>query len=595
MLSSNSKVSSLKIVHEFKNIVKKFPNCVSIKDSSSSYTYKMLDSISDKIAININKYFDGESGKKIVVLHEANNELIIAILAILKSGNTYIPVEKTTPIERIKYILKNSDVDLCLCDTDGILIKDNIAENYTFKSINEFMDNDKFDKLLSPVSNANAEIAYVIYTSGTTGVPKGVEVTHKNVVSLVKNTKEIFNFTSKDCWLLFHSYSFDFSVWEIFGSLLTGGMLYIPQRKMVKNLELIAEVIKRENVTILNQTPSSFYILQKLLDELNFKLSIRSVIFGGEKLNFGKIKTWHEKYPLCQLVNMYGITEATVHTTFHCVKDEDFEKSESIIGIPIPGWEISLRNSKGEKVSQGEKGEIWIGGVGVTNGYVNNLELTSQRYIEHEDIRWYKTGDLAYENENGDLCYIGRIDKQVKIRGHRIELSEIDETLYDFGEIRSYTTVIEESGEQKLITFIESEISDEIFIRTIVNKYLPKYMMPTYFYFITEFPININGKVDQKQLLTEFINYSKDLDVVNNNEEYSDTAKCIQRIFRKNLKKNVKLNENFFEVGGDSMMAMKVTKEINELFSTINLSVIEFYQNSTIKKLERIVEEKNVI
>lgn len=554
----------------------------------------MLDSISDKIAINIIKYFDGESGKKIVVLHEANNELIIAILAILKSGNTYIPVEKTTPIERIKYILKNSDVDLCLCDTDGILIKDNIAENYTFKSINEFIDNDKFDKLLSPVSNANAEIAYVIYTSGTTGVPKGVEVTHKNVVSLVKNTKEIFNFTSKDCWLLFHSYSFDFSVWEIFGSLLTGGMLYIPQRKMVKNLELIAEVIKRENVTILNQTPSSFYILQELLDKLNFKLSIRSVIFGGEKLNFGKIKTWHEKYPLCQLVNMYGITEATVHTTFHCVKDEDFEKSESIIGIPIPGWEISLRNSQGEKVSQGEKGEIWIGGVGVTNGYVNNLELTSQRYIEHEDIRWYKTGDLAYENENGDLCYIGRIDKQVKIRGHRIELSEIDEILYDFGEIRSYTTVIEESGEQKLITFIESEISDEIFIRTIVNKYLPKYMMPTYFYFITEFPININGKVDQKQLLTEFINYSKDLDVVNNNEEYSNTAKCIQRIFRKNLKKNVKLNENFFEVGGDSMMAMKVTKEINERFSIINLSVIEFYQNSTIKKLERIVEEKNV-
>jgi len=460
--------------------------------------------------------------------------------------------------------------------------------------INEFIDNDKFDKLLSPVSNANAEIAYVIYTSGTTGVPKGVEVTHKNVVSLVKNTKEIFNFTSKDCWLLFHSYSFDFSVWEIFGSLLTGGMLYIPQRKMVKNLELIAEVIKRENVTILNQTPSSFYILQELLDKLNFKLSIRTVIFGGEKLNFGKIKTWHEKYPLCQLVNMYGITEATVHTTFHCVKDEDFEKSESIIGIPIPGWEISLRNSQGEKVSQGEKGEIWIGGVGVTNGYVNNLELTSQRYIEHEDIRWYKTGDLAYENENGDLCYIGRIDKQVKIRGHRIELSEIDEILYDFGEIRSYTTVIEESGEQKLITFIESEISDEIFIRTIVNKYLPKYMMPTYFYFITEFPININGKVDQKQLLTEFINYSKDLDVVNNNEEYSDTAKCIQRIFRKNLKKNVKLNENFFEVGGDSMMAMKVTKEINERFSIINLSVIEFYQNSTIKKLERIVEEKNV-
>lgn len=593
MISLNSKVSTLEIVHEFKNIVKKFPNCVALKDSSGSYTYKMLDSISDKIAINIIKYFNGEGGKKIVVLHEANNELIIAILAVLKSGNTYIPVEKTTPIERIKYILNNSDVNLCLCDTDGFSIKDNIAENYTFKSIDEFMNNNKFDKLPSLVSNT--EIAYVIYTSGTTGVPKGVEVTHKNVVSLVKNTKEIFKFSSKDCWLLFHSYSFDFSVWEIFGSLLTGGMLYIPQREMTKNLELIASIINRENITILNQTPSSFYVLQELFDKSNFRLSIRIVIFGGEKLNFSKIKMWHEKYPLCQLVNMYGITEATVHTTFHCVKDEDFEKAKSIIGIPIPGWEVSLRNSKGEKVSKGEKGEIWIGGAGVTNGYVNNLELTSQRYIKYEDIRWYKTGDLAYENENGNLCYIGRIDKQVKIRGHRIELSEIDETLYNSSGIRSYTTVIEENDEQKLITFIKSEISDENYIRTIVNKYLPNYMMPTYFFFVSEFPINMNGKVDQKQLLAKFINYSKSIDVVNNDEECSDTAKCIQKIFRKYLKKNVKLNENFFEIGGDSMMAMRVTKEINEHFSRINLSIIEFYQNSTIKKLERIVGEKNVI
>lgn len=593
MVSLNSKVSALEIVHEFKNIVKKFPNCVALKNSSGSYTYKMLDSISDKIAINIIKYFNGEGGKKIVVLHEANNELIIAILAVLKSGNTYIPVEKTTPIERIKYILNNSDVNLCLCDTDGFSIKENIAENYTFKSIDEFMNNDKFKKLPSLVSNT--EIAYVIYTSGTTGVPKGVEVTHKNVVSLVKNTKEIFNFSSKDCWLLFHSYSFDFSVWEIFGSLLTGGMLYIPQREMTKNLELIASIINRENITILNQTPSSFYVLQELFDKLNFRLSIRTVIFGGEKLNFSKIKMWHEKYPLCQLVNMYGITEATVHTTFHCVKDSDFEKSESIIGIPIPGWEVSLRNSQGEKVSKGEKGEIWIGGAGVTNGYVNNLELTSQRYIKYEDIQWYKTGDLAYENENGNLCYIGRIDKQVKIRGHRIELSEIDEVLYNSSRIRSYTTVIEENDEQKLITFIKSEIFDENSIRAIVNKYLPKYIMPTYFFFVSEFPINMNGKVDQKQLLTEFINYSKSIDVVNSDEECSDEAKCIQRIFRKHLKKNVKLDENFFEIGGDSMMAMRVIKEINEHFSRINLSIIEFYQNSTIKKLERIVGEKNVI
>lgn len=593
MLSLDSKISNLEIIRHFKNIVKKFPQSVAVKDSSGFYTYKMLDKISDNMAINIIKHFNGEGGKKIVLFHEANNELIIAILAILKSGNTYIPVEKSTPIERIKYILNSSQAHLCLCDTAEILIENNISQSCEVKPLGKFRTKDIYNKISYP--SINTGIAYIIYTSGTTGVPKGVEVTHKNVVSLVNNTKDIFKFSSKDNWLLFHSYSFDFSVWEIFGSLLTGGMLYIPQRWMVKNLELISSIISKENITILNQTPSSFYVLQEFLDKINSRLSIRTIIFGGEKLNFSKLRFWNEKDPLCMFVNMYGITEATVHTTYYCLNSTDFSKNDSIIGVPIPGWKVSLRNINGEEVTRGETGEIWIGGDGVTNGYVNNSELTGQRYVICEDVRWYKTGDLAYENEYGDLCYIGRIDNQVKIRGHRIELSEIDVILYNSIGIRSYTTVIEENDEQKLITFIQSETLDENYLRKIVKKYLPKYMMPTYFFFISEFPINMNGKIDQKQLLTKFINYSKNINALNNDEYNTNNSKYIQKIFRRHLKKNVEINENFFEVGGDSLMAMKITKEINEYFSNLNLSIVEFYQNSTIKKLEKIIGEKNVV
>lgn len=592
MLDLTSKLVDLEIVKEFKDIVRRFPNNVAIKDPSGAYTYSMLDSISDKVATNIIKYFKGQGGKKIALLHEANNKLVIAILAILKSGNTYIPVEKTTPTERIKYILSTSDVDLCICDNNKDILWNDIVKNYPFKTMDYFVNN-KLSALQALVSTT--EIAYIIYTSGTTGVPKGVEVTHKNVAKLVKNTTGIFNFTSKDRWLLFHSYSFDFSVWEIFGTLLTGGTLYIPQRETTKNLELMAALINNEQITILNQTPNSFYILQEVFDRLDVKLSIRAIIFGGEKLNFSKLITWHKKHPLCQLVNMYGITEATVHSTFYCIKESDFEKTESIIGVPIPGWKISLRDSSGEKVSQGKKGEIWISGDGLTNGYANNFELTSQRYIKSEGDRWYKTGDLAYEKIDGNLCYIGRIDKQVKIRGYRIELSEIDEILYNFNGIRSYTTVIKENDGQKIITFIKSEIFDENFIRAIVKKYLPNYMMPTYFFFISEFPINMNGKINIDKLLTDFIKYSESIEKVGNSEEYADTSVYIQSVFRKHLKKNVNFDENFFEIGGDSMMAMRITKEINEHFTNINLSIIEFYKNSTINKLNRIVREKNVV
>lgn len=592
MESLNSKEAMCEIVCKFKENVKKYPKHIAIKDSTKSYTYEMLDLISDRMAKNIVRYFNGEVGKKILILHDANNELIITILAVLKSGNTYIPVEKATPFDRIKYILDDSNSDLCLCDTAGLSMKKNFSGNYTVKSVDEFINSSELEKNYLWISGT--EVAYVIYTSGTTGVPKGVAVTHKNVVSLIDNTRKLFNFSHSDNWLLFHSCAFDFSVWEIFGSLLTGGTLYIPKRETIKNLELVASIILKEKITVLNQTPSSFYVLQEFLGNTD-SISVRVVIFGGEKLIFSRIKTWYEKNSSCKFINMYGITEATVHTTFHHIKDSDFEKTESIIGTPIPGWKISLRDLRGNLISNHEKGEIWIGGEGVTKGYINNLELTSEKYIECDGTVWFKTGDLAYENEDRDLCYVGRIDKQVKIRGHRIELSEIDETLYILGRIRSHTTVVEENEECKLITFVKFSDIDETSIRGMIGNHLPKYMMPTYIVFVNDFPRNMNGKVDYEHLLENFNEYSKSFDVSGDSKNYYDTNSYIQEIFRKHLKKNIEYRDNFFEVGVDSMMAMRITMEINKRFPRVHLSVIDFYKNSTIEKLERVVGKRNGI
>ena len=275
---------------------------------------------------------------------------------------------------------------------------------------------------------------YVIYTSGTTGNPKGVLIEHKNVVRLLFNDAFQFDFASEDVWTMFHNYNFDFSVWEMYGALMYGGKLIIVSSEVAKDTLSFAEMLTAEGVTILNQTPSAFYNLSEIFrtNHSNNVHHIRYVIFGGEALQPSKLDWWHQQYPTTKLVNMYGITETTVHVTYQEIGSREIARGISSIGKPIPTLSCYILDEQKQLCAVGQEGELYVGGLGVARGYLNREELTKEKFITNPynpTERLYRTGDLGRWREDGNLEYLGRMDDQVKIRGYRIELGEIESML----------------------------------------------------------------------------------------------------------------------------------------------------------------------
>lgn len=308
--------------------------------------------------------------------------------------------------------------------------------------------------------NQPSDLAYVIYTSGSTGKPKGAVIEHRNVASLMFHHKFPFDFKSSDVWTMFHSYSFDFSVWEMYGALLYGGKLIVIPKIVSQNSPRYLEVLKEQGVTILNQTPTAFY---RLMDEEigtpQRELNLRYVIFGGEALNPVKIKKWQEKYPLSKMINMFGITETTVHVTYKEMTGEELESSASNIGRPLQTLHCYVMDRNMKLLPVGAPGELFVGGYGVGRGYLNRPGLSKERFIKNlykPDERLYRTGDLVRLLENGEMEYLGRIDHQVKIRGFRVELGEIECQLLDQPPVKDAVVAISEhnTGDKRLIAYV---------------------------------------------------------------------------------------------------------------------------------------------
>ncbi|GAK50134.1 NdaA protein [Candidatus Moduliflexus flocculans] len=309
-------------------------------------------------------------------------------------------------------------------------------------------------------------LAYVIYTSGSTGKPKGALITHYNVDRLFKATDQWFGFNDHDVWTFFHSYAFDFSVWELWGALLYGGTLVMVSYERSRNPEAFFQLLCEQHVTVLNQTPSAFRQLMRAEEasDISTQLALRLVIFGGEALEMQSLQPWFEKHgdEKPRLVNMYGITETTVHVTYRPLTINDVKKSAgSVIGVPIPDLQVYILDQYQTLSPIGVAGELYVGGAGVARGYLNRSELTQERFLSNflsaqSDTRLYKTGDLARYLPNGDIEYLGRIDQQVKIRGFRIELGEIETALTSYPAIAEATVIVREDtpGEKHLTAYL---------------------------------------------------------------------------------------------------------------------------------------------
>ncbi|AUH01487.1 hypothetical protein CWC46_17740 [Prodigiosinella confusarubida] len=491
-------------LHCFFDAATKYPERIAVKDCAKSVCYRDLKNQ----IINIGNYLRGQdikTGDLIAVEFFPSVELIAALLAVQSVGAAYVPIDKKAPRERNQLILDDAQPALIISDTQTSL-----HPGFRSKDISDIIN-------AKPTENSHDEstpdgIAYVIYTSGTTGRPKGVPVSHQSLRTLFAATDGLYHFSEKDVVLMYHSYAFDFSVWEIWSALAYGATLLIPDEETRVMPEKLARLIKHERVTILNQTPTAFSINAEKLCQLNpWELSLRFIIFGGERLNFQTLKNWNHHFGLSSplLVNMYGITETTVHASWHIINESDLKRSESNIGKILPGFYYIIR-PLGDHEWPDNSGELLLSGPQVTCGYLNidNEESGKFVWLENDGVshRYYCSGDIVQHNANNDLIYLGRSDQQVKIHGYRIEIGEIESVLAQMESINDISVIATHSelhGHHLVCFFTSTTPAAEIIekLKSMAKKLLPVYMRPALYRKIDIMPKTVNGKVDKKNII----------------------------------------------------------------------------------------------
>ncbi|EWY37256.1 hypothetical protein N825_21235, partial [Skermanella stibiiresistens SB22] len=407
---------------------------------------------------------------RVALWFEPSLEMLAGVLGVLRAGAAYVPLDPNYPTDRVAHALEDSGVK-AVVTTRALAERVPEGTAAPIVLVEDCSDADAaaFDAA-GPVTVGPDDLAYVIYTSGSTGRPKGVLVTHGNLTRLFDATDAWFRFGVRDVWTLFHSYAFDFSVWEIWGALAHGGALVIVPREVARAADAFHDLLCREKVTVLNQTPSAFrqLIQAEEADPREAELALRLVVFGGEALDLASLEPWLDRHgdEEPRLINMYGITETTVHVTYRPIRWRDVKRRlGSVIGEPIPDLFIRLLDDHGEPVPPGMVGEIWVGGAGVARGYLNRPELTAERFgIDPAgNGRLYRSGDLARVTPARDLEYRGRADTQVKLRGFRIELGEIHAVLSDHPAVGDVAVVPRGEGDAKrLVAYVVARPGAEI-------------------------------------------------------------------------------------------------------------------------------------
>ncbi|MDY6802248.1 MAG: amino acid adenylation domain-containing protein [Cyanobacteriota bacterium] len=441
-----------KCLHEsFEQQVLKSPDAVAVEFESERLTYGELNARANQLAHQLRSLGVGQE-VLVGICVERSLWTVVGLLGILKAGGAYVPLDPDYPQERLAYTLEDSQVSVLLTQEKFLpSLPDTKAKVFCLDRDRERLSVESQENPRSGVDPDN--LAYVIYTSGSTGKPKGVLVRHRNVGSLFAATESLFDFTATDVWTLFHSYAFDFSVWELWGALLYGGKAIVVPYLTSRDPEAFYNLVATKGVTVLNQTPSAFRQFIPVDLERKADVNLRYVIFGGEALDKASLRPWFvshgDRKP--QLVNMYGITETTVHVTYYPLTMADLDSSSSSIGVPIPSLYAYILDERQQPVAIGLWGEIYVGGGGVTRGYLDRPQLTAEKFIADPfspdpNAYLYKTGDLGRYNSKGNLEYLGRIDNQVKVRGFRIELGEIESVLAGHPGVEEAIVVVKEDN-----------------------------------------------------------------------------------------------------------------------------------------------------
>jgi amino acid adenylation domain-containing protein len=588
--STSATYSEITILGKFEEQVKKFPARAALTYEGVSYTYAELDARATQVAIALQQ--SGVQPNSIVsVFMGPCAEVVWGILGVLKAGCAYLPVDIHYPEERVQYILADSQASFLLTTSNDLQALNTSCSHLLLDD--PALYTVALATYLRPANRTTDDLLYIIYTSGTTGRPKGAMITHRNVVRLLFNSRFQFTFTENDVWTLYHSHAFDFSVWEMYGALLYGARLVVVPKMVARDTASFVALAADQQVTVLNQTPTAFYNFIKEALVNNPSLALRYVIFGGEALAPAKLKQWAIAYPSARLINMYGITETTVHVTFKEITKVEIDSNVSNIGKPIPTLSLLIVNKNLKLQPPGVSGELCVSGDGVALGYLNRAELTIQRFVNNPyrvGEKMYRSGDLARMLPNGEIEYLGRMDNQVKIRGYRIELGEIEyQALQVAGITDTVVIVIDNTkGEKSLCLYFVSPADIQVAeLRSELQRRLPDYMVPSYFVQIAAVPLTNHGKINQKALPAPVAESGGVAGLAPRNA----VERKLVDIWRETLEvDNVSITSSFFHLGGDSIKAIRLVNNINRKFSS-GIKLADLYVNETIEKLSVKINE----
>ncbi len=579
-----------KCVHElFEAQVERTPAAVAVVANDRQLTYAELNERANQLARFLRRFGVGPDSL-VGLCVDRSLEMIVGILGVLKAGAGYLPMDPSYPADRLAFMLQDANVFVLL--TQSNLLDQLPPHNGPRLSLDTDWDVIAKERKDNPAAWANpANLAYVIYTSGSTGKPKGVMIHHRGLVNYLTWATETYE-VAAGCGAPVHSsFSFDLTITSLFAPLLVGRSIFL----VADGIEnLVEALLARENYSLVKITPAHLRALAELMPADQLRGRVRALVIGGEALHMESLAFWRTHAPLTRLINEYGPTETVVGCCVYEVTEEDPDAGPVPIGTPVANSQLYVLDESAEPVEKGATGELYIGGDGVGLGYLNRKQLTDERFIldpfsRNRRGRLYRTGDLVRFNDEGNLVYVGRIDNQVKIKGFRIELDEVEVILSQCAGVRDSAVVAREdaTGEKRLIAYVvvdeaQGEIDE---LRKTLKTKVPDYMVPTTFVKMESLPLTTNGKVDRQILPAP--DRSQNKSAQNCAAKHTEVEKTLMKIWADVLRvEQVGPNDNFFDLGGDSILGTLILARAAQ--AGVKISPRELFQYQTIAALSNV-------